>query len=155
MTKNRRGSFSLKEDRQLIQMAAASAILEEAAAALRTSVKTIERTAKRLGLTLKGRDGRKRLSARHADDQGLKAKGKWPRTRCPEMEDAMTKEKKTAEELAAMILQDLSNMDGCPSPITGENESSRGTNERVIALSECGELRSVWLSYRRQNRYPD
>jgi hypothetical protein len=29
-------------------------------------------------------------------------------------EDAMTKEKKTAEELAAMILQDLSNMDGCP-----------------------------------------
>jgi hypothetical protein len=30
------------------------------------------------------------------------------------MEDAMTKEKKTAEELAAMILQDLSNMDGWP-----------------------------------------
>jgi hypothetical protein len=29
-------------------------------------------------------------------------------------EDAMTKETKTAEELAAMILQDLSNMDGCP-----------------------------------------
>ena len=26
----------------------------------------------------------------------------------------MFKEKKTAEELAAMILQDLSNMDGCP-----------------------------------------
>jgi hypothetical protein len=26
----------------------------------------------------------------------------------------MTKEKKTGEELAAMILQDLSNMDGCP-----------------------------------------
>ena len=26
----------------------------------------------------------------------------------------MTKEKKTAEELAAMILQDLSNIDGCP-----------------------------------------
>jgi len=26
----------------------------------------------------------------------------------------MTKEKKTAEALAAMILQDLSNMDGCP-----------------------------------------
>jgi hypothetical protein len=77
MAKNRRGSFSLKEDRQLIQMAAASATLEEAAAALRTSIKTIERTAKRLGLTLKGRDGRKKgLSARHADDQGLKAKGK-------------------------------------------------------------------------------
>ena len=28
--------------------------------------------------------------------------------------DAMTKENKTAEELAAMILQDLSNMDGYP-----------------------------------------
>jgi len=26
----------------------------------------------------------------------------------------MTKEKKTTEELAAMILQDLSNIDGCP-----------------------------------------
>jgi len=26
----------------------------------------------------------------------------------------MTKERKTAEELAAMILHDLSNMDGCP-----------------------------------------
>jgi hypothetical protein len=25
----------------------------------------------------------------------------------------------------------------------------------LVALSECGELRSVWLSYRRQNRYPD
>jgi hypothetical protein len=36
------------------------------------------------------------------------------RTRCPETEDAITKEKKTAEELAAMILQDLNNMDGCP-----------------------------------------
>jgi hypothetical protein len=44
----------------------------------------------------------------------LKTKGKWPRTRCPKTEDAMTKEKKTAEELAAMILQDLSNIDGCP-----------------------------------------
>jgi hypothetical protein len=76
MAKNRRGSFSLKEDRQLIQMAAASATLEEAAATLRTSIKTIERTAKRLGLALKGRDGRKRLSARHPDDQGLKGKGK-------------------------------------------------------------------------------
>jgi hypothetical protein len=29
-------------------------------------------------------------------------------------ENAMTKEEKTAEDLAAMILQDLSNMDGCP-----------------------------------------
>jgi hypothetical protein len=55
----RRGRFSLKEDRQLIQMAAASATLEEAAAIFRTSVETIERKAERLGITLK----RKRPSA--------------------------------------------------------------------------------------------
>jgi hypothetical protein len=45
----------LKEDRQLIQMAAASATLEEAAAILLTSVETIERKAKRLGIKLKGK----------------------------------------------------------------------------------------------------
>jgi transcriptional regulator with GAF, ATPase, and Fis domain len=61
-----KGSFSLKEDRQLIQMAAASATLEEAAAVLRTSIETIERKAKRLGIKLKGK--RPKL--------GLKAKGK-------------------------------------------------------------------------------
>ena len=43
----------MKEDRQLIQMAAASATLEEAAASLRTSVETIERMAGRLGIKLK------------------------------------------------------------------------------------------------------
>jgi hypothetical protein len=54
MTKKRRnGRFSLKEDRQLIQMAAASATLEEAAAIFRTSVETIERKAERLGIKLK------------------------------------------------------------------------------------------------------
>jgi hypothetical protein len=54
MAKRRgRGRFSLKEDRQLIQMAAASATLEEAAASLRTSVETIERMAGRLGIKLK------------------------------------------------------------------------------------------------------
>src|SRR3981189_113406 len=47
--------FSLKEDRQLIQMAATSAKLEEAAAIFRTSVDTIERKAKRLGIKLKGK----------------------------------------------------------------------------------------------------
>jgi DNA-binding CsgD family transcriptional regulator len=47
-----KGSFSLKEDRELIQMAAASATLEEAAAVLRTSIETIERKAKRLGIKL-------------------------------------------------------------------------------------------------------
>jgi hypothetical protein len=56
MAKRRRnGSFSLKEDRQLIQMAAASATLEEAGAILRTSVETIERKAERLGIKLKGK----------------------------------------------------------------------------------------------------
>jgi hypothetical protein len=56
MAKRRgRGRFSLKEDRQLIQMAAASATLEEAAASLRTSVETIERKAGRLGIKLKGK----------------------------------------------------------------------------------------------------
>jgi hypothetical protein len=39
--KRRKGRFSLKEDRQLIQMAADSATVEEAAAILRTSVETI------------------------------------------------------------------------------------------------------------------
>jgi len=66
MAKNRRSRFSLKEERQLIQMAATSATLEEAAAILRTSVDTIERKAKRLGIKLKGK--RPKL--------GLKAKGK-------------------------------------------------------------------------------
>ena len=56
----------MKEDRQLIQMAASSATLEEAAAIFRTSVETIERKAKRLGIKLKGK--RPKL--------GLKAKGK-------------------------------------------------------------------------------
>jgi transcriptional regulator with GAF, ATPase, and Fis domain len=45
----------LKEDRQLIQMAAASATWDEAAAILRTSVETIERKAERLGIKLKGK----------------------------------------------------------------------------------------------------
>ena len=67
MAKRRgKGSFSLKEDRQLIQMAAASATLEEAAAVLRTPIETIERKAISLGIKLKGK--RPKL--------GLKAKGK-------------------------------------------------------------------------------
>ena len=55
MAKSRNGRFSLKEDRQLIQMAAVSATLEEAAAIFRTSVETIERKAERLGIKLKGK----------------------------------------------------------------------------------------------------
>ena len=50
--KRRTGRFSLKEDRQLIQMAADSATVEEAAAILRTSVETIERKAERLDIKL-------------------------------------------------------------------------------------------------------
>jgi transcriptional regulator with GAF, ATPase, and Fis domain len=53
MAKKRSGPFSLKEERQLIQMAATSATLEKAAAIFRTSVDTIERKAKRLGIKLK------------------------------------------------------------------------------------------------------
>ncbi len=41
--KHRHGRFSLKEERELIQMAADSATLEEAAAAFRTTIETIER----------------------------------------------------------------------------------------------------------------
>jgi hypothetical protein len=56
-------------------MAAGSATLEEAAVTFRTSLETIERKVEKLGFPLKGRDGRKRLSARFAD-LGLKAKRK-------------------------------------------------------------------------------
>ena len=54
MAKKRRSGFTWKEDRQLIQLAAASATLEEAAAIFRTSAETIERKAKTLGIKLKG-----------------------------------------------------------------------------------------------------
>jgi len=58
MAKKRRGQFSLKEERQLIQMAATSATLEEAAAILRTSVDAIEKKSERLGMEFR-RSGRK------------------------------------------------------------------------------------------------
>jgi hypothetical protein len=73
--KKKRTRFTYEEDRKLIQMAAGSATLVEAAAMFRTSVKTIERKAKKLGLQLKGRNSRKRLSPRVAD-LGPKAKMK-------------------------------------------------------------------------------
>jgi hypothetical protein len=59
MAKKRSGPFSLKEERQLIRMAATSATLEEAAAIFQTSVNTIENKCKRLGIQLRRR-GRKR-----------------------------------------------------------------------------------------------
>jgi hypothetical protein len=65
MAKRRgQGRFSLKEERQLIQMAAAPATVEEAAAILRTSVGTIERTAERLGIKLKGKRPKPGLKAK-------------------------------------------------------------------------------------------
>jgi hypothetical protein len=57
----RRTRFTYEEDRQLIQMAAASATLEEAAAMFRTSIETIERKAELLGLRIKVRADQKRL----------------------------------------------------------------------------------------------
>jgi hypothetical protein len=51
------GRFAYAEDRKLIQMAAGSATLEEAAAMFGTSVEAIERKAKKLALPLMGRDG--------------------------------------------------------------------------------------------------
>ena len=60
----KRARFTYAEDRHLIQMAAASATLEEAAATFKTTIKTIERKARKLGIRLK----------RRADDQGLKVK---------------------------------------------------------------------------------
>jgi hypothetical protein len=58
MAKKRSGRFSLEEDRQLIQMAATSATLEEAAAIFRTSADTIEKKSKRLGIQLRRRRDR-------------------------------------------------------------------------------------------------
>jgi hypothetical protein len=66
MAKTRRGRFSLKEERQLIQMAASPATLEEAAAILRTSVDAIEKKSQRLGIEFR-RSGR-------LVELGLKAK---------------------------------------------------------------------------------
>jgi hypothetical protein len=56
ISKSKRGRFSFREDRKLIQMAAGSATLEEAAAMFGTSVETIERKAEKLGLALKAHD---------------------------------------------------------------------------------------------------
>ena len=72
MAKKRTGRFSLKEERQLIQMAASSATIEEAAAIFRTSVDTIEKKSERLGIEFRRR-GRKR-PIRRLVELGLKAK---------------------------------------------------------------------------------
>ena len=72
MAKKRSGRFSLKEERQLIQMEATSATLEEAAAIFRTSVDTIEKKSERLGIEFR-RIGRK-SPIRRLVELGLKVK---------------------------------------------------------------------------------
>ena len=84
MEKNRRGRFSLKEERQLVQMAASSATLEEAAAILRTSVDAIEKKSQRLGIEFR-RHGRK-MPIRRLVELGLKAKPRaYDRAPSPEV----------------------------------------------------------------------
>jgi len=72
MAKKRSGPFSLKEERRLIQMAATSATLEEAAVIFWTSVDTIENKCKRLGIQLRRRGSKKSLAP--PGRLGLKAK---------------------------------------------------------------------------------
>jgi hypothetical protein len=72
MARKRRSRFSLKEERQLIQMAATSATMEEAAAILRTSVDAIEKKSQRLGIELRRR-GRK-MPIHRLVELGLKGK---------------------------------------------------------------------------------
>jgi hypothetical protein len=55
ISKSKRGRFSFREDRKLVQMAAGSATLEQVAAMFGTSVETIERKAQKLGLAFKRR----------------------------------------------------------------------------------------------------
>ena len=62
MTKKTRGRFAYADDQKLIQLAAASATLEEAAAMFGTSINVMDRMAKRLGLAMERRNGRKRPS---------------------------------------------------------------------------------------------
>ena len=72
MAKKRSGPFSLKEERQLIQMAATSATLEKAAAIFRTSVNTIEKKSKMLGIQLRRRSRKRPI--RRLVGLGLKVK---------------------------------------------------------------------------------
>jgi transcriptional regulator with GAF, ATPase, and Fis domain len=52
--KQRHGAFTMKEERQLIAMAARGATAEQAAVKLRTTAASIQRLAGRLGIQLKG-----------------------------------------------------------------------------------------------------
>jgi hypothetical protein len=52
--KRRPGRFTLKNERELIAMAANGATASEIAAKFKTSVKTIERKARALGISIRG-----------------------------------------------------------------------------------------------------
>ena len=58
MVSKRRGRFALKDERALISMATNGATLSEIAAKFRTSVKTIERKARELSVSIKRRPKR-------------------------------------------------------------------------------------------------
>ena len=76
MAKKRRGTGpSWKVDRELIAMAATNATVEEAAAELSTSAETIQRKAKRLGISIKNGRLTKRGSPSRVE-LGLKGKPK-------------------------------------------------------------------------------
>jgi hypothetical protein len=62
--KRRPGRFTWKEDRELIAMAASGATVSELAAKFRTTVETIERKAKTLGIRIKGHGRKIGLKAR-------------------------------------------------------------------------------------------
>ena len=106
MEKRTRGRFSYREDRKLIQMVAGSATLDEAAVTLRTSVETIERGAKRLGLLLVEPDGQKRVvGSSRIGPQGMtdaRSAGPWT----PE-EDGLLRSMAAAGESVAAITKPL------------------------------------------------
>jgi len=56
--KRRSGRFTLKNEHELIAMAANGATASEIAAKFKTSVKTIERKARALGISIRGGRGR-------------------------------------------------------------------------------------------------
>ena len=65
MTKKRRRTrFSFKDDREFIAMAATGATVKDAAVKFNTPVETIQRTARKLGISIKNERLTKRSSAK-------------------------------------------------------------------------------------------
>jgi hypothetical protein len=58
VAKRRPGRFTLKDEREMIAMAANGAIASKIAAKFKTSVKTIERKARELGISIRSGRGR-------------------------------------------------------------------------------------------------